>query len=245
MQGRAVTGPQPHLTTALGIKPVLALADPVFSARDPRLAGLTLSGPVSGQNLARLPFHDELTTFAALVPPTRRRILLGLEATIAGLQSQQLAGYAIIHLATHAVIDDRRPELSQIVLSVADRTGRPARSLLRANELAALALDGSTVVLSACDTALGKETPGEGLTGFTSALFQAGAAQLVLSLAKIDAEAASLFLSKMYGGALGTPGFSNEHAVRLARIALAESARWRDPYYWASIVIYGRLSATE
>ena len=96
------------------------------------------------------------------------------------------------------------------------------------------------MVLSACDTALGKQVSGEGLAGLTTSLFSAGAAQLVLTLSEIDAEASSEFLGGAYRNIFGVRKMAVEHAITQARQTMARSPRWSDPYYWASFVVYGR-----
>jgi CHAT domain-containing protein len=140
------------------------------------------------------------------------------------------------------LIDDEIPELSRIALSMVDRSGKPVDGFLRPAELAELNLNGSTVVLSACDTALGKEVLGEGLEGFSASLFHAGAAQLLLTLSEVDAEGSSAFLSQTYRNLFGRGGLSMERSLMLARRGLARSPRWADPYYWASFALYGSPS---
>jgi len=224
-------------------KALLAVADPVFSLRDPRAAALA-SPAVATTNyradLARLPFAGEIETAASLIPGFRRTTLSGFNASVAGLGKLSLKDYAVLHFSTHALIEDRIPELSRIALSMLDRSGRPVNGLLRPYQLAEFGLNGSTVVLSACDTALGKEVLGEGLAGLTASLFHAGASQLLLTLTEIDAEGSSEFLSKVYGNFFSPAQVSMEHSLTLARRALARSERWSDPYYWASFVLYGR-----
>jgi CHAT domain-containing protein len=97
------------------------------------------------------------------------------------LQKLSLERYGILHFSTHAVINDEIPELSRIALSVVDRQGRPLSGFLFPYQLAGLRMNGTVVVLSACDTALGKKVLGEGMMGFASSLFSAGASQLVLT----------------------------------------------------------------
>jgi len=213
-------------------KTVLALADPIFSPTDPRLADLKSTKPIPDLHLARLPFHAELNTISSTVPQSRRRVLLGLEATTASLLSHKPADFAFLHLSTHAILDDVQPELSRIALS--------RGTILRPKQLEALGLDGSTVVLSACDTGLGKELPGEGLMGFAGALFQAGAAQLILTTAKVDAESSAEFLSQVYKKTFAAQPVATETAARMARISLSKSTRWHDPYYWAPFTVHGR-----
>ena len=96
------------------------------------------------------------------------------------------------------------------------------------------------MVLSACDTALGKQVIGEGLAGLTSSLFYAGAFQLVLSLTDVDAEPSAQFFADVYRNYLGGSPMGIEHALTLARQSMARSSQWSDPYYWASFIAVGR-----
>jgi CHAT domain-containing protein len=106
-------------------------------------------------------------------------------------------------------------------------------------QLADLRMKGSVIVLLSCDTALGKKVLGEGMMGFASSLFSAGASQLVLTIAEVDAQASSFFLSNTYSHFLGRNQTSMEHALTLARQSFLKSDRWSDPYYWASYVVVG------
>jgi CHAT domain-containing protein len=227
-------------------KAILAIGDPVFSPDDPRVAVKPESragtATPNTSTLARLPFNGDLDAVSSLVPPSRRRFLLGFDANPDTVQKQPMQDYALLHFSTHALIDDRIPELSRVALSMVARNGRPVDGFLRPYQLAQLRLNGSTVVLSACDTALGKQVLGEGLVGFTASLFSAGAAQLVLTLSKVDAEGSSEFMSETYRNRFAARPASMEHAMTLARRSLARSSRWSDPFYWASFVIYGRPS---
>jgi CHAT domain-containing protein len=190
--------------------------------------------------LARLPFHDELAVLRQVLPPARREILLGIRAALTGLQQLHPSDFAFLHFSTHAVVDSRQPALSRIALSVSDGSPRLPSPFLRTSQLAALGLNGSTVVLAACETAVGKDLAGEGVAGFTAALFQAGAAHAVVAGTAIDAASASAFLGLFYRQIFAARPASTEHAARLARVELSRSARWSDPYYWASFSVHGR-----
>jgi len=221
-------------------KSVLALYDPVFSLDDPRApAAPRQPAAQASESLARLPFGEELKTISRLVPKPRRDFLYGLVATAETLQKQSLGQYGIVHFSTHAMINDEVPELSRIALSVIGPQGRPVSGFVLPYQLASLRLRGSLVVLSACDTALGKKVLGEGLIGFTSSLFSAGASQLILTLSEVDAQASSFFLSETYRHLLARKPVSVEHSLTLAREAFLKSERWPDPYYWASFVAVG------
>lgn len=221
-------------------KSVLALYDPIFAADDPRAPSeLRKRKDFTNEHFARLPFNEELKTIARFVPQSRYDFIGGAEANTQALQALPLEQYGVVHLSTHAIIDDDIPELSRLALSIVDRQGRPVSGFLFPYQLAELRIKGGLVVLSACDTALGKKVLGEGMTGFTSSLFSAGASQLVLTIAEVDAEASSFFLSGAYRHFLSRNGTSMEHALTLARQSFLKSDRWSDPYYWASYVLVG------
>jgi CHAT domain-containing protein len=158
------------------------------------------------------------------------------------LRKLDLREFAVLHFSTHAYIDDRIPELSRIALTLVDRDGRHVDGYLRPQQFAEFRLNRSIVVLSSCETALGKEVLGEGLVGFASGLFSAGASQLVLALTKIDAESSAAFFTEVYRSLFDTQSTGIERALTRARQALAHSTRWSDPYYWASFTAIGGLS---
>ena len=220
-------------------KAFFAITDPVFSRTDPRVRPGRPSSS-SLPDLPRLPFNQDAETVAALVPASRRRILSGFSVSRARLYAEPLEDYAILHFSTHAFIDDRIPELSRIALSMVGPAGQPWDGFLRPAQISELHLNGSAIVLSACETALGRQVLGEGLAGFTASLFHAGAAQLVLALSDVDAEGSAELLARTYRNIFGGPHASLEHALTLARRNLAHSARWSDPWYWASFTVYGR-----
>lgn len=220
----------------------LGVADPVFSTLDARVPASSRRTNRSSPDLPRLPFTGELELASEKVPQSRRKILRGFEATKSTVQALRLADFAVLHFSTHALVDDRIPELSRIALSMVTPQGQPIDGFLRPYDLAALRLNGSTVVLSACRTALGKQVAGEGLLGLTASLFQAGAAQLVLSLSEVDAEASEEFFSRAYAKLFSSQSYNMESALTAARQSLSQSARWSDPFYWASFVVIGRPS---
>jgi CHAT domain-containing protein/tetratricopeptide (TPR) repeat protein len=225
---------------------ILAVADPVFSATDSRVLNpqVVATGHKSNADpnfgLSRLAFNGEIKIMEASIPRSRLQVLRGFAASRATLSHVQLEDFGVLHFSTHALINDSIPELSWIALSMVDRNGRAVDGLLHPYQLAQFHLAGSIVVLSACDTALGKQVWGEGLMGFSNSLLSAGASQLVLALTEIDAEASSSFLSNVYSEFL--KGTNMEHSMTLARRKMAHSHRFSDPYYWASFVVIGRTT---
>ncbi|HLJ85686.1 MAG TPA: CHAT domain-containing tetratricopeptide repeat protein [Candidatus Angelobacter sp.] len=221
-------------------KSVLALYDPIFSTDDPRFPPqLRKSKDFGNKHYARLPFNEELTTIQENVPSARYEFKRGEDANIQTLLKLPLEQYGILYFSTHAFIDDQTPEQSSIALSVIDDRHKRVNPFLYPYQMADLHLNGSVVVLSACDTALGKKVLGEGMMGFAGSLFSAGASQLVLTLSDVDAESSSSFLSDIYKNLLGPNATSLEHALTLARRSSVNSKRWSDPYYWATYVAMG------
>ena len=94
------------------------------------------------------------------------------------------------------------------------------------------------MVLSGCQTALGKEIRGEGLLGLTRGFLYAGAPRVVASLWWIDDRATAALMSAFYRG-LWSEGLRPAAALRKARLALARQHRFRDPSYWGAFVLQG------
>jgi CHAT domain-containing protein len=152
--------------------------------------------------------------------------------------SPELAEYRVVHFATHGVLDNENPGLSGLILSLFDERGRPQDGFLRLHDIYSLNLPADLVVLSACDTALGKPLRGEGLMGLVRGFFYAGALRVVASLWKVDDEATGELMSRFYVEMLDE-GRSPAAALRQAQLALWRDGRWQDPYYWAAFILQG------
>jgi CHAT domain-containing protein/Tfp pilus assembly protein PilF len=234
-------------------KTIAVLADPVFSADDPRVtqrrepllaavrptevAERTTEQDLS--DLRRLRFsRNEADTIAALVPAAERFQAVDFLASRATALSPELAQYRILHFATHGVIDSMRPELSGLVFSAVDAEGRPQDPLLRLHEIFNLSLRADLVVLSACQTALGRDIKGEGLIGLTRGFMYTGTPRVVATLWNVDDRASAELMKKFYEGLLirtQTPAA----ALREAQLAMVREGRWAAPYYWAGFVLQG------
>jgi CHAT domain-containing protein len=199
----------------------------------------------------------EVTSIAAVAKsPT---VMLGEDASekelVRMVENGTIGEFGSIHIATHALIDDRRPELSALVLS---QVGLPdplesamkkeriidglvtAREIIREWNLSA-----DIVTLSACETGLGMKAGGEGYIGFSHAFFQAGAKSLLVSLWKVEDNATSLLMKKFY-----ELYFDDKTATKAG--ALKEAKNWlrsqtdenggrpyEHPFYWSGFVLIG------
>jgi CHAT domain-containing protein len=136
------------------------------------------------------------------------------------------------------LLDNQRPGLSAPVLSLVDEQGRPQDGFLRAHEVYNLRLPADLVVLSACQTGLGKEIRGKGLVGLTRGFMYAGAARVVVSLWSVNDEATAELMARFYQKMLK----EKERPTAALRAAQAEMPRQRQgqsPYYWAAFVLQG------
>ena len=136
----------------------------------------------------------EAELITAMVPRTQsRRRHSTLPRVRATATSPVLGRYQILHFATHSLLNNQHPELSGIVLSLVDEQGQPQDGFLRLHDIYNLNLQADLVVLSACQTRVGKEIKGEGLVGLTRGFMYAGAPRVVASLWKVsDAATAEL-----------------------------------------------------
>jgi len=159
------------------------------------------------------------------------RILLGEEATESAFY--RLAKEAnIIHLSTHGSANERFPLLSTILLAPDDAND----GYLLASEVFATPLQADLMVLSACQTALGRYSTTEGLIGFTRSFFYAGVSSLIASLWSVsDLSTKDLFVC-FYRYLLG--GLPKAEALWRAQMEVAN--RYGHPYYWAPFILIGK-----
>lgn len=211
---------------------------------DPPESRLTRSAQDSGVsgNGARLPrlvfSRREAASIVAMTPPGSSLQALDFQASRATATSAALADYRILHFATHGLLDSERPDLSGLVFSMVDRTGRPQNGFLELGDIYNLNLNADLVVLSACETGLGKDVKGEGLLGLTRGYMYAGAPRVVASLWKVDDVATAELMRRFYQFML-QQGLAPAAALRAAQLEVSKQKRWANPYYWAAFTIQG------
>jgi CHAT domain-containing protein len=181
----------------------------------------------------------EAAAISALVPERERMQALDFEASRTTALRPELGEYRIVHFATHGLLNNVHPELSGIVLSLVNKEGNQQDGFLRLQDIYNLKLPAELVVLSACQTGLGKEIKGEGLIGLTRGFMYAGAPRVVASLWKVDDRATSELMKRFYQGMLGPEALRPAGALRQAQLSIWKQKQWREPYYWAAFVLQG------
>lgn len=116
--------------------------------------------------------------------------------------------------------------------------GESQDGFVRLHEIYNLKLPADLVVLSACQTGLGKEIKGEGLIGLTRGFMYAGAARVVASLWRVNDYATAELMKRFYKGML-KENLRPAAALRAAQIEMWKQKRFAAPYHWAAFTLQG------
>jgi CHAT domain-containing protein len=247
-------------------KNVLLVADPVFNSNDPRAKGVAAAAtgtadtrglglasaltdvagtpsnqtPATGLQLARLTGTrieaDEIAKLTRASGGTAD-VWLDLQANEAGVQTKDLKNYRILHIATHGLLNAERPQFTGLVLSLVGN--KMGDGFLRTDEIFNLKLGAPLVMLSACETGLGKEKRGEGVIGLTRAFMYAGAPTVGVSLWSVADRSTADLMTDLYKRMLTGQGMSAVAAKRAAQQSMIEGKKYSAPFYWAPFVLVG------
>ncbi len=219
----------------------LVVVDPVYTRDDARftrdsepaaalpVAAMTLRG---SRSWARLPATArEAATITKLLDRDVVHVLSGFDASRDSLLGRDLAIYDIVHFATHAVSDTEAPQLSALVLSTLDAQGKPRVGEVFAGDLADQRLSAGLVVLSGCETALGRAEAGEGLLSLRYAAHASGAHSVIASLWPVEDAAGARLMDDLYNDVIGRNASS---VAALSRAMRTARKSWNDPALWAA-----------
>ena len=210
-----------HDSSPAGTVRLLAMGDPSF----PRDTAFDGSG-----GLPRLEGSaDEVKSVARYVPVAEVR--LRSAASAAYFKRADLTGYRIVHLATHAVVDEHAAARTALVLA----PGEGETGFVGPGEIAALHLGADLVVLSACRTAGGVVVDGEGMQGLTAPLLQAGARSIVATGWRIGDRGTLEFIDAFYDAM--ARGLPNGQALRAAKLQMIHEGR--PAAEWAAFTLIG------
>lgn len=231
---------------------LLLVADPVYERSDSRFASVSaqptaaernaalsslpvLRSGVDSATLPRLPgTAREAATIAALLPASAVDLLEGFAATRERFLRAGLERYRFIHVASHAVADSQVPQLSALILSTFDRQARPVDGRVLAADFMQTRLNAEAVILSACETALGKSVAGEGLVGLQYVIVARGARSVVSSLWQVPDDVAARVMSVTYSSVLRRQASIDRALSDAMRALIAE--RLADPGIWGAFV---------
>jgi CHAT domain-containing protein len=140
-----------------------------------------------------------------------------------------------VHFATHAILEPTRPLYSRLVL----KTDQKHDGMLRAFDvLDAGQTAAEMVVLSACETGLGKTLKGEGLMGLVWVFLATGTKTLVVSQWQVNDLSAARLMAAYYRHLL--KGLPPAEALRRAQVELLSQRPFHHPYFWAAFAVWGK-----
>jgi CHAT domain-containing protein/tetratricopeptide (TPR) repeat protein len=207
---------------------LIAFGNPVIG-RDEKL----------NRDLCPLPEAEaEVDAVGSAVRSRGKKVLVGRDATEQVFKSLA-PEYAMIHLATHGVIDNRDPLYSHLLLTKTEGNVENEGSL-EAREIMNMRLTADLVVLSACETGNGRISPGEGVIGMSWAFFVAGTRSLVVSQWRVNSASTSQLMHNFYKELARRSKTAKSEALRQASLAVLKEPRYRHPFYWAGFVLVGR-----
>jgi CHAT domain-containing protein len=184
------------------------------------------------------------------------RLLTGRQATRAAVL-KSAPGARVLHFATHGLPNGLRPLFSALAVSPDGDDGR-----LNGHDITGLDLSAELVVLSACETAKGREYRGEGTIGLAWSFFVAGAPAVVVTQWSVDDAATAGLMAEFHarlragggpaarpregaprsegpGAGAGGPGAPKTEALRQAQLKLLRQKETRHPFFWAPFVLAG------
>jgi CHAT domain-containing protein len=253
---------------------MLILADPVFNSNDTRAKGAGTStitaetrglgiqsalsdvagadatptagaAKMQGLPLARLGgtrTEAEQISKLAKASGTQTDVWLDLDASEDNVDARDISKYRILHIATHGLLNAERPQFTGVVLSLVGNKNEDG--FLRTDEVFNLRLGSPLVMLSACETGLGKEKRGEGVMGLTRAFMYAGAPTVGVSLWSVADKSTAELMSSFYQRLLASSPAASKPvaasaAMRDAQLAMIAGKKYSAPFYWAPFVLVG------
>jgi CHAT domain-containing protein len=241
---------------------MLLVADPVFDVRDERLKGSTQDAMRARESVQRLSLASALSDVTNVqssnlklvrLDGTRSEaeeiarlarenggqadVWLDFEANEANLHGRKLDNYRVLHFATHGLLDAERPQFTGLALSLVGQ--KEADGFLRVDEVFNLRLGSPLVMLSACETGLGKERRGEGVIGLTRAFMYAGAPTVGVSLWSVSDKSTAELMPEFYRRLLAGGGSAPASAMRAAQLSMIAGKKYSAPFYWSPFILAG------
>ena len=180
--------------------------------------------------------EEEVKALGRLYGATRSNVYVGADAREDRVKSEASRA-RILHFATHGILNNASPLYSHLALS---EGGAGEDGLLEAWELMQLDLQADLAVLSACETARGRVGAGEGMIGFSWAMFIAGVPSIVVSQWKVESAGTRDLMVNFHRGLLSTKSTPTKtEALRQAALKLLKNPETSHPFYWGGFILVG------
>lgn len=196
-------------------------------------------GYQSGRPLHRIKFSGVEADRLASLYGERATKYLRADATEERVKAETLSDYRYVHFAAHGIVHPDKPEFSAIVLGSEGRED----GFLQLPEVFNLRLDAELVVLSACESGLGKAMRGEGLLGLARGFMYVGARAVLASLWKIEDSPATVDWMYTFYRKLDEGG--KAQALRMTQLDFINSQKYNHPFYWAAFALIGKNDSAQ
>ncbi|WP_289030027.1 CHAT domain-containing tetratricopeptide repeat protein [uncultured Paraglaciecola sp.] len=185
-------------------------------------------------NLTPLPGSKyEVANISNLFPNERFDLSEGTGATNQELMSSTSRSSKIWHIATHGYYDPSAPEIVGLATTRStDKLGRVTSGFLSLNELLSQPVSAHLVVLSGCDTSLGKYSESEGLSGLAKGMLAQGAGSVISTIWEVSDRSTAIFMKYFYQSLKLNKGDLSK-SFTLAKRKMIKSGRFKHPKYWA------------
>ena len=265
----SVVGAIKQQRTKSANRAMLIIADPVFNSNDTRAQKPAAATPAADAEVRGLGIQSALADVGGSAPAPNAQmeglplmrlngtrteadqisklakasggqadVWLDLDANEDNLGARDVSKYRIIHVATHGLLNAERPQFTGVVLSLVGN--KTHDGFVRTDEVFNLRLGSPLVMLSACETGLGKEKRGEGVMGLTRAFMYAGAPTVGVSLWSVADKSTADLMTDFYKRLLTTgEGTTSSGALRGAQLAMISGKKYSAPFYWAPFVLVG------
>lgn len=214
-----------------------ALADVAGATAAPGATNSTMEGlPLARLTGTRA--EAEQISKLAKASGAQADVWLDLDASEDNLGTRDISKYRIIHVATHGLLNAERPQFTGVVLSLVGNKSHDG--FVRTDEVFNLRLGSPLVMLSACETGLGKEKRGEGVMGLTRAFMYAGAPTVGVSLWSVADKSTADLMTDFYQRLLSAGDTTTSSAaLRGAQLAMISGKKYSAPFFWAPFVLVG------
>jgi CHAT domain-containing protein len=190
---------------------------------------------VRGANLTPLPFGREEIQEAAAALGAGSVVLAGAAGSEAGLKTQPLQSFRVVHLAAHGVSNEREPDRAALVLAPGSAL---EDGLWQSREIRETRLNADVVVLSACETGTGRLQGQEGVMNLARTFLTAGARSVVASLWSVDDRSTATLMGMFYEHL--AKGATVRESLRQAQLQFVKAYGAKaTPYHWAGFEVIG------
>jgi CHAT domain-containing protein len=185
--------------------------------------------------------EEELRAIIRLFESQRKKAVgyFHRQASEDNFKTANMQDYDLIHIATHSLKDEGQYQLSGLIFSPPGVNRQPGEDgILYSGEIYNLHLDADLIVLSSCESGVGKLIKGEGVMAMNRGFFYSGIRNIVFSLWKVEDRSTSRLMIEFYRNVL--QGYPFCQALRKAKLEMIEDPFTAFPKYWSGFVLVGK-----